>query len=156
MDRFNVFAAQFHYDDSDPEPYHAGMDRFGPKIGATKIGASVYELPPGQSICPYHYEYGEEEWLMVLEGRATLRHPEGEDELVPGDTVCFPEGPEGAHKVTNQTDDTVRVMMLSTKSSVAVAVYPDSDKVGVFGAPGKRVGLFRGATGNLEYYDGEL
>ena len=39
---------------------------------------TVYELPPGQSICPYHYELGDEEWLIVLAGRPTLRTPEGE------------------------------------------------------------------------------
>ena len=30
------------------------------------MGGSLYELPPGQSICPYHYEYPEEEWLVVV------------------------------------------------------------------------------------------
>ena len=78
------------YDADEPEGYRAGMARFGKQLGATKTGASLYELPAGQSICPYHYEYGEEEWLIVLEGRPTLRHPSGEDELEPGDTLCFP------------------------------------------------------------------
>jgi uncharacterized cupin superfamily protein len=156
MERVNIFAPTCEYDDTDPDGYRAGMDRFGPKIGATQLGGSVYELPPGQSICPYHYEYGDEEWLIVLEGRPTLRHPCGEDELERGDTVCFPEGPDGAHKVTNRTQETVRVLMLSTKARTAVAVYPDSDKVGVWGAPGQRVGLFRGATGDLDYFDGEV
>src|SRR5262245_27112403 len=104
MDRFNLFAPQFEYDDTDPDGYRAGMDRFGPKIGASQMGASVYELPAGQSICPYHYECAEEEWLIVLEGRPTVRHPGGEDVLDRGDTVCFPEGADGAHKVTNATD----------------------------------------------------
>ena len=58
------------------------------------MGASLYELPPGQSLCPYHYEYPEEEWLAVVAGRVTVRHPGGEDELGPGDIVCFPPGPE--------------------------------------------------------------
>jgi uncharacterized cupin superfamily protein len=156
MDRINIFAPQLHYDDSDPDGYRAGMDRFGKKIGASKIGASVYELPAGQSICPYHYEYGDEEWLIILEGRPTLRHPQGEDELEPGDTVCFPEGPEGAHKVTNRTDESVRVMMLSTVSHPAIAVYPDSDKVGVWAGPGQRLGLFHAATGDVDYFDGEV
>ena len=69
------------YDDADPEGYRAGMDRFGPKIGASQIGGSVYEIPPGQSICPYHYEYPEEEWLMPLDGVVIVRTPEGEAEL---------------------------------------------------------------------------
>ena len=43
--------------------------RLGPSLGARQLGATVYELPPGQSICPYHYEYPNEEWLVVLSGR---------------------------------------------------------------------------------------
>ena len=74
MHKFNVLDAPVSYDPSDPEPYGAGANRFGPKIGASRIGATVYELPPGQSLCPYHYE-SEEEWLLVLEGNVTLRHP---------------------------------------------------------------------------------
>ena len=91
MDRVNLHDPQLGYDETDPDGYRAGMDRFGSRIGARRIGGSVYELPPGQSVCPYHYEFGDEEWLIVLEGRPTIRHPGGEDELAPGDTVCFPE-----------------------------------------------------------------
>ena len=46
MKTFNIFEPSFSYDPEDPDGYHAGMDRFGPKIGASRIGASVYELPP--------------------------------------------------------------------------------------------------------------
>ena len=105
------------------------MLRAGPLLGARQLGASVYELPPGQAICPYHYEYGEEEWLLVLAGRPTLRHPGGEDVLEPLDLVAFPTGPEGAHAVRNATGETVRVLMFST------VVAPDSDRL-----PGQRQG----------------
>ena len=108
------------------------MFRFGPKIGASEMGGSVYELPPGQSIAPYHYEYGEEEWLLVLEGRPTLRHAGGLEELEPWDVVCFPPGPAGAHAVRNNGDDTVRVLMLSTLRHPAATVYPDSDKIAIW------------------------
>jgi uncharacterized cupin superfamily protein len=69
------------------------MTRLGPQLEAEQLGASVYELPPGQSICPYHYEYGNEEWLLVLEGTPVLRHPGGEDTVEPGGVVCFSEAP---------------------------------------------------------------
>jgi uncharacterized cupin superfamily protein len=154
MQRANLNSLQPEYDDQDPEGYRAGMARFGPSIGAEKLGASLYELPPGQSICPYHYEYPEEEWLIVLEGRPTLRHPDGEDELEEGDVVCFPEGPEGAHKVTNRTDETVKVLMFSTKTKTAVAVYPDSDKIGIWtGNDADHVIVPR--ESNVDYYTGE-
>ena len=75
MRRFNVFAPEFTYDDSRPEGYKAGSVRLGPGIGASRMVATVYELPPGESTWPYHYEYGAEEWALVLAGRPTLRHP---------------------------------------------------------------------------------
>ena len=152
--RFNLSAARPEYDASDPAGYRAGMARFGNEIGATMVGGTVYELPEGESICPYHYEYGNEEWLIVLDGRPTLRHPTGEDELERGDVVCFPAGPDGAHKVTNRGDGVARVLMLSTKVAPAVAVYPDSDKIGVW--PGdRRDHVLVRRESDVDYWDRE-
>ncbi|HZB35256.1 MAG TPA: cupin domain-containing protein [Gaiellaceae bacterium] len=154
MNQTNLNALEVEYDETDPEGYRAGMARFGPSIGANKIGASLYVLPPGQSICPYHYEYPDEEWLIVLEGRPTLRRPRGEEELEPWDIVCFPSGAEGAHKVTNRTDETIKVLMFSTKIEPAVAVYPDSDKIGVW--PGERSDhVLVKRSSHVDYYEGE-
>ena len=75
---------------------------------------------------------GAEEWLLVVAGRPTLRDPEGEHELRPGDVVCFPEGPEGAHQIRNDTDEPIRVLIASTKSLPDAAVYPDSGKIGIW------------------------
>jgi uncharacterized cupin superfamily protein len=108
------------------------MRRVGKTLGATQLGTTVYELPPGQAICPYHYEYAEEEWLLVLQGRPTLRHPDGSDVLEPWDLVCFPTGPDGAHSVRNETDETARVLLYSTVKVPAATVYPDSDKIGIW------------------------
>jgi uncharacterized cupin superfamily protein len=155
MKRVNLFSTETGFDEGDPEGYHTGYARLGPLLGASMLGGTIYELPPGQSICPYHYEYGNEEWLVVLAGRPVLRHPEGEEELEQGDTVCFPGGPEGAHKVTNRTDDRVRVVMLSTKHQPNAAVYPDSDKIGVW--PGdERDNILVRRESNVDYWDREL
>jgi uncharacterized cupin superfamily protein len=150
-ERVNLFEVAVEGDGADPAGYRARMARFGPVIGAEQLGGSVYELDPGESVCPYHYEHPEEEWLLVLTGRPTLRDPDGEHVLAEGDLVCFPEGPDGAHKVTNRTEEPARILMLSTKARTAVAVYPDSGKVGVWPL-GK---LFRLADA-VDYWDGEL
>jgi uncharacterized cupin superfamily protein len=147
----NLFDVELTADDDDPVGYNAHYRRIGPLIGAEQLGLSVYELPPGQSICPYHYEVGFEEWLIVLTGRPVLRTPEGEQELGPWDVAFFPDGEAGAHKVTNRTDEPVRVAMLSNKAEPAVALYPDSDKIGVW--PQDK--LFRLADA-VDYWDGEL
>jgi uncharacterized cupin superfamily protein len=146
----NLYDAETARDDGDPPGYETPYARIGPLIGASALGLSVYDLATGQSVCPYHYEVGEEEWLLVLTGRPTLRDPDGEHELEPGDLVLFPDGEEGAHKVTNRHEGVARIAMLSTKSSPALAFYPDSGKVGVF-PPGK---LFRLAD-EVDYWDGE-
>jgi uncharacterized cupin superfamily protein len=154
MPPFNLFDATFEYEEGDPPGYRAGMARFGTGIGATMLGGSVYELPPRQSICPYHFEYGDEEWLIVLDGRPSLRRPQGAEELGPGDVVCFAAGPGGAHKVTNRSADPCHVLMLSTKNDPAIVVYPDSDKVGVYPGKGHEGMLFRHEAA-VDYYDGE-
>ncbi len=151
MSEVNLFAVDVTSDADDPDGYHTSYTRVGPLIGATKLGLSVYELPPGQSICPYHYEVGFDEWLFVLSGQPTLRDPEGERELRSWDCVYFPDGPDGAHKVTNRTEETVRVAILSNKGDPGASVYPDSDKVGMW-PPGK---LFRQSDA-VDYWDGEV
>ncbi len=155
MPRLNIAAPEFEYDADDPEGFRAGMLRVGPGLGATESGTSVYEIPPGQSICPYHYEHGEEEWLLVLEGAPTLRTPAGEEVIGPWELVFFPLGPEGAHRVHNGTDTPVRVLMFSTRKDVAVSVYPDSDKIGIF-TRNRDDDLLVRRTSGVGYYDGEL
>jgi uncharacterized cupin superfamily protein len=151
---FNLHTADFEYPDANPEGYRIGRARVGEAIGSRRIGGSLYELPPGESPWPYHYELGDEEWLIVLHGRVVVRTPEGEQELGPGDVVCFLEGPEGAHKMVNRAHETAHILMLSTLRAPAVAVYPDSDKVGVFtDDPGARVMVRR--ESDVDYWDGE-
>ena len=102
MKRFNLYGDEWERE-QEREGYRWRAQMIGPVLGATMLGATVYELPPGQKSFPYHYEYGTEEWLLVVGGRPTLRTPEGEQELEAGDVVCFPEGPDGAHQVRNGT-----------------------------------------------------
>jgi uncharacterized cupin superfamily protein len=156
MRRINISSPQFSYDESDPDGFRSGMARLGPDLGAKQLGTTVYELPPGQAVCPYHYEYAEEEWLLVLEGRPTLRHPEGSDELEPWDVVCFPTGPEGAHGIRNDTEETVRVLMWSSVIYPAATVYPDSDKIGIWTGGDKSDDLLVRRSAGVEYYDGEV
>jgi uncharacterized cupin superfamily protein len=154
MRRVNVFSADYEYDPDDPPDYRAGSARLDKPLGAGAINAKAFELPPGTSVCPYHYEY-EEEWLIVLEGTVTVRTPQGEERLVHGDTVCFAAGPTGAHKVTNTSGQLARVVMFSSSREPAVVVYPDSDKIGVWpGEDRDRVMLHR-EDGQRDYWDRE-
>ena len=54
MRRANIEDPEFEYDPEDAEGFRAGMFRPAPDLGASMLGASVYELPPGEALCPYH------------------------------------------------------------------------------------------------------
>jgi len=150
----NVADLEFEVDEEDPDGFRAGMKRFTKRFGAKATGMSIYDLPPGQAICPYHYEYAEEEWLVVLEGTPTLRDPSGESVLAPWDVCFFPTGPDGAHAVRNQTEEPVRVMMFSEVRTPAATVYPDSDKIGVYVGNKDDTALFRRSSA-VDYYADE-
>src|ERR1051326_8983734 len=100
--------------ENDRDGYRHRVASVGWRLGAKLLGGSVYDLPPGEKTWPYHYEVGCEEWLIVLSGRPTLRTPDGERELEPGDLAVFPEGPVGAHLVSNGTGEPGRVLIPSS------------------------------------------
>ena len=123
-------------------------------FGSDDLMMFVYDLEPGSSSSPYHYEYAEE-WLLVVDGTLVLRAPDGEHTLRRGDLVRFPPGPEGAHKVMNRGEAPARTLMFSSSRTPAVSVYPDSDKIGVWpGNPEDTVMLHR-RDGKVDYYEGE-
>jgi uncharacterized cupin superfamily protein len=128
--------------------------QIGDRLGAELLGGSVYEVDPGKKLWPYHLHHANEEWLIVLRGRPTLRTPEGESELVEGDVACFPRGAAGAHQVRNDTGEPVRILMLSTLLGPDVLEYPDSGKVAAVDEKGE--GIFQIRRGeHVPYWDGE-
>jgi uncharacterized cupin superfamily protein len=112
----------------------------GPDLGARLLAVTVLELDPGEVSAPYHYVYGREQWLLVLTGRPTLRHPGGEDALHAADVVCLPEGPAGAHQLLNRSADVVRALLLCTTGLPANTCFPDTDTWLLDNAPGAHTG----------------
>lgn len=144
----------FRHDPDAPAGFRAGMIRPGGDFGAAHSSVSYYELPPGEAVCPYHYEYGEEEWAMALDGPMWVRDPNGVHRVEPLELVFFPRGPEGAHQVRNDGDAVVHVVMWGEMGGIGATAYPDSDKVGVWTGVDGEEGIFVRATG-VDYYHGE-
>ena|SRR5437868_3226780 len=107
----------------------------------TILGASVWELQPN-GVNWNHFHHASEELVIVLRGRPTIRTPEGERTLAEGDVVTFARGPSGAKEIRNETEDVVRIVIVSTNADPDVAEYPDSGKVGIW--IGERGRFFRG------------
>jgi uncharacterized cupin superfamily protein len=126
----NANVSEPHWDaEQDQGPFRWRRARVGRQAGARELGASVFEVPPGGSTFPLHAHYANEEILVVLSGRPTLRGIDAERELEPGELVCFRTGREGAHRLDNRTAEPVRVLIVSTMIGPDVVEHVDSQKV---------------------------
>jgi uncharacterized cupin superfamily protein len=153
VDVFNLHGDE--WDREEGRPGWRSKDAFvGRRLGAELLGGSLYELEPGDRLFPYHVHHANEEWVIVVRGRPTLRSPDGEQELREGDVAVFPRGQAGAHQVSNRTDTPVRVLMLSSMVLPEIVEYPDSGKVGARDATGERLLMSRPGP-RLDYWDGE-
>jgi uncharacterized cupin superfamily protein len=140
-----------------PAGFRARRARIGYELATELIGLSLWELPPGEAAYPYHFHYSDEELLIVLTGRPTLRAPDGRRSLDEGDVVAFPLGEEGAHQLVNDTDETVRFIAVSSHGRPDVVVYPDAGKIGVGERLPRGGGLrrFFRADDAVGYWEGE-
>jgi hypothetical protein len=50
----NIYEAKFEYDEADPPGYKSGMADVGKAAGAVEESVRLFEVPPGQHLCPYH------------------------------------------------------------------------------------------------------
>ena len=155
----NVFEPEF--DASEDRPgFTNRRARIGRQAGSQRLGASVYEVPPGQATFPYHWHAANEEMLVVLAGRPSLRGPHGWRELAEGEVVALPRGERGAHQVVNRTDEPVRVLVVSEMNAPEVSVYPDTGKVGAAtrapgSPPGEGIFEFFLPGDAEDYWEGE-
>lgn len=126
------------------------------RVAGEHVGASLYELPPGQSTFPYHYELGNDELLVVVVGCPTLRSKSGERELGPGDCLLFPSGPDGAHQLINRSNERARVLLVSNFAMPRAAVQVDSRKMMIrWGVGADEREWFR-LDDATDYWDGEV
>lgn len=141
------------------EPLRGRTARVGAAAGAERLGATLYEIDPGQNGSPFHLHHGNEEMIIVLSGSPTLRTIDGARTLDPGDVVACPVGRAGAHQIQNLTSDRVRVLVVSTMIYPEAAEMLDSDKILVIshppGTPDRLFGAFPRAA-QIDRLAGEL
>jgi uncharacterized cupin superfamily protein len=107
--------------------------RLGESAGSEHLGASLYELQPGQGM-DFHYHLQREELLLVIEGTLALRTASGWRDVPEGEVVALPRGECGAHGYENRTTSSVRVLMISEQNAPNISIYPNTDQLGIFDA----------------------
>lgn len=117
----------------------------------------IYEVPPHKSAFPYHYHHKNEETYYIISGEGLLKTPEGDRKVSAGDCLFFPANAQGAHKLTNisETENLVYIDFDVTHD-IDIAVYPDSDKIGIWGKGIKKeINRVYNSDDNVDYYKGE-
>jgi len=156
--RPNVFDPEFDADQDRPG-FTYRRAKIGWQAGAEELGASLYEIPPGQATFPYHAHTANEELFVVLDGKPSLRTPAGWRELAKGEVVSFRAGEEGAHQIANRSQAPARVLVLSTMVAPEVNLYPDTARLmALTRAPGAAGEGFQEAYRRedaTDYWEGE-
>jgi uncharacterized cupin superfamily protein len=153
----NIYEPEFD-EPREHDGFRARRSRLGRQAGSQDLGASLWEVPPGEAAYPYHWHAGEEEMIVVLRGTLRLRTPAGWTTLEEGDLVSFPVGEAGAHQLANDGPEPAQMLSFSTQFGAEICVYPDSRKVGAFDDRPDGVGLaklFRFEDA-VDYWEGEV
>lgn len=144
----------------DFEAHHVSQGGFAhaKRIVTTKADSQLHvsfmEIPPGRSAYPFHFHDGITEAFVVLSGSGTVRTPDGEIGIGPGEVIVFPPGPAGAHRITNTSEtEPLRYVDLDTTQVPDVVHYPDSGKTAYI-TGGGAVAVWRDGDA-VDYYDGE-
>ncbi len=121
-----------------PWEEYARGERFGTRFrqlgafgGCAHVGVCLEEIAPGRQNYVMHYHFLEEEQLLVLEGRPTLRLGTASYPLQPGSYVVFPAGQQVGHALVNETSEPVRYLMIGERNPAEVTVHTDTARVGV-------------------------
>ena len=149
----NIYEPAFEPDER-PAGFKARRARIGYDLGTELIGCSLWELPPGEAAYPYHFHYADEELILVLRGRPTLRTPQGTRERARARRWASRSARRA--RCGNDTDEDVTFVAISSSGRPDVVVYPDSNKIGV-GSPPRGGGLreFFRREGAVDYWDRE-
>lgn len=140
--------------------------RLGPHVGSKLIGSSYVEIPPNKQAFPNHYHTANEEAVFVIEGQGQVRIGNEELNILTGDYISFPVGPEHSHSIRNNSTGTLKLLCISTLIPVEIVGYPDSNKTAAFAMADSSKGLANSTSPwvrfiinnqpSVDYYEGEL
>jgi uncharacterized cupin superfamily protein len=112
-----------------------------------RLGVNRCRLPPGRTMCPFHFHQREDEAFFVLSGRGVLRYGDDLRVIGPGDCVSCPAGTRVAHQIANPFAEELVYLAIGPHDPDEVCVYPDGGKVMVRSL--SKIGFLE-STGYLE------
>jgi uncharacterized cupin superfamily protein len=96
--------------------------------GIRQFGAYLDTLDPGAWSSHRHWHSAEDEFLLMLSGRATLRDDTGMTDLHPGDAVAWRHGDPNGHHLTNRGGEPARWLIVGSRCRGDICTYPDDGR----------------------------
>ena len=112
--------------------------RLGLQAGLRRLSVVHVELPPGAASSLKVWQSHEDEYVLVLDGEATLVTDAGEETLKPGQSAGFPAGQAIGHQIVNRGDRPLVFIEVGTIADENVSTYPDDDLLQVPDGRGRR------------------
>jgi uncharacterized cupin superfamily protein len=95
-------------------------------MGLTQLGASYFEVKPGESAFPFHVHYQEDELIYLIGGQGTYRFGDRSYAVKAGDILSAPAGrAEMAHQLTNSGSETLKYLCVSSLPEINVVELPE-------------------------------
>ena len=110
----------------------------GDPLGLTSFGVNLVRLLPGAASALRHWHSLEDEFVMVIEGEATLVSEVGEKILGPGMAAGFPKGKPDGHQLVNRGSRDVVYLEVGDRRPGDEVAYPDVDLTAIW-RDGRRV-----------------
>lgn len=98
----------------------------------TMLGASYFEVQPGEAAFPFHVHYCEDEILFIVSGAGAYRFGEEIYAVKAGDMLSAPAGgAEYAHQLINDSDEVLKYFCVSNLPDINVGEQPDIGQIGI-------------------------
>lgn len=110
--------------------------RIGKAAGLTEMGITEVTLQPGAWSSQRHWHDGEDEFLVMLEGKAVLVEDDGRSLMRAGDMAAWPKGTGVGHHLINESVEPCRFLAFSAGTCTGGG-YSDIDML--FTADGRYV-----------------
>ncbi len=140
---------------NDYEGYEYNKYEVTERKDFSQIYVSFYEIMPGKAAFPKHYHSYNTECFYIIDGEGKIIGKNQEYLVKKGDTIVFPCGDEGTHKLVNTSNEKKLIYLdVDTTNSPDIIHYTDSNKIGII--EHNLSSTFYREKDNVDYYDGEL
>jgi uncharacterized cupin superfamily protein len=100
--------------------------RLSPATGLSDFGATHCVLQPGAWSAQRHWHEREDEFLVMIDGEATLVDDDGRTPMRPGDCAAFPKNDGNGHCLINESAAACTFVVIGQPAN-GPCFYPDVD-----------------------------